>query len=227
MVLAMRNEPIKKVSVNEQVYQYLKDQIINDQLPPRTKINIPEEAALLGVSRMPVNAALARLQNEGYVIVQPQSGSYVRELTLEELEIIFRCRASMEREILLAYGSKLDTANLVDFQRQFKEVAACTEYSAETLWHNFDLDVAFHLFIVKDCPSIVLHDVLNIMDLTKRGRILQLRRVIQEKQLDHFYREITAHLEIIEQILSKDFIRAGDLLYEDIMNTWWGLQQEK
>ena len=42
----------------------------------------------LGISRMPVNAALARLQNDGYVTILPQSGTYVRELSEEELPFL-------------------------------------------------------------------------------------------------------------------------------------------
>ena len=51
----MAEKPVLKISVNEQVYQYLKEQIINNQLPPHTKISVPEFAESLGVSRMPVS----------------------------------------------------------------------------------------------------------------------------------------------------------------------------
>ena len=216
----MAEKAVIKVSVNEQVYQYLKEQIVTNRLPPHTKINVPEVAQQLGVSRMPVNTALARLRNEGYVVILPQSGSYVRELSREELGIIFRCRAGMEREILLAYGGQLDRERLEEFRRRFSAVYSQKGCTAEVLEENFSLDVAFHAFVVGSCPEIISHEVLNIMDLTRRSRLLEIQRIIREGCADRYRREMEVHLDIIQAILDGDLPRAGDLLYRDIMDTY-------
>ena len=216
----MSEKPVLKISVNEQVYQYLKNQIINNVLPPRTKINVAEYAEHLGVSRMPVNTALARLQNDGYVVILPQSGTYVRELSVDELHIIFRCRASLEREILTTYGNQLDRVRLEEFQRSFSAIFYRQDgYVAEILKECFVQDVAFHEFVVQKCPDIVLHEVLNIMDLTKRSRILQIQRIIQEGSSDRPRREMKIHLDIIDAILRQNFVEAGELIYQDIIDT--------
>ena len=216
----MADKPVQKISVSEQVYQYLKDEIINNRLAPHTKINIIKLSEELGISRMPVNAALARLQNDGYVTILPQSGTYVRELSEEELEVSFRCRAGMEREILLAYGSRLDRDKLAEFQEQFQAIYQASGCTAEILERNFALDVSFHAFVVQNCPEIILREILNIMDLTKRSRILQIQRIIREQRTERYQQEIKIHLDIVDAILRGDLSQAGDLLYRDIMDTY-------
>jgi DNA-binding GntR family transcriptional regulator len=67
----------------EQVYQRLRDLIVQGQLAPGSRVVETEVAARLGVSRTPVREALQRLQQEGFVVGAP--GAQQARLTVAPL----------------------------------------------------------------------------------------------------------------------------------------------
>lgn len=79
---------VKYSSLNELIYEEIKAKIINNELKPNEKLDVDFLSNSLGVSRTPVTNALKSLNKDGYVIINPRSGSYVRELSKEELSCI-------------------------------------------------------------------------------------------------------------------------------------------
>jgi DNA-binding GntR family transcriptional regulator len=60
------------------------------------RISDKKLAAELKVSRTPVREALVQLQSEGLVVMRPQSGTFVFDLTIEEVRDICATRAILE-----------------------------------------------------------------------------------------------------------------------------------
>ena len=54
-----------------EVYRYLRDRILNAELPAEALINPAEVAKQFGISRMPVREALRQLDAEGLVSIVP------------------------------------------------------------------------------------------------------------------------------------------------------------
>ena len=80
----------------QQVYERLRELIIDGRLAPGARIVETDVAARLGVSRTPVRGALQRLQQEGFVVDSPtlqQTRPTVAPLTSEDA-----------RELLLEFG---------------------------------------------------------------------------------------------------------------------------
>ena len=69
----------------EQVYQRLRDLIVQGLLAPGSRVVETEVASRLGVSRTPVREALQRLQQEGFVVGAP--GAQQARLTVAPLTI--------------------------------------------------------------------------------------------------------------------------------------------
>ena len=63
---------------------------------PGSMLSESELAAGLGMSRTPVRAALARLQDEGWVTIYPQRGALVRQLTDAEVRESAEVRHALE-----------------------------------------------------------------------------------------------------------------------------------
>lgn len=79
----------EKRGLVEQVYEILKQQILDQELGPGTKLNIDRLSRKLGVSSSPIREALARLTAEklvqselysGYVVAPPPSIEYLENL---------------------------------------------------------------------------------------------------------------------------------------------------
>lgn len=101
------NKPIAKAGVRAQAaHRALKKAILDQALPPGTKL--PEDliGEKLGVSRTLVREALVRLSEEGLVEMVPNKGAVVARPTLEEARHIHVTRVALERLVveLLASG---------------------------------------------------------------------------------------------------------------------------
>jgi DNA-binding GntR family transcriptional regulator len=82
--------------IGEQTYAYLRDAILRGLLPPGRRLNLARIATRLAVSKMPVKEAIARLEAEGLVEVQPRSGTYVARLDPRDVDETFDVRGALE-----------------------------------------------------------------------------------------------------------------------------------
>ena len=63
----------------ETVYQYSKDQILTKQRLPQTHITEIGLSKKLGISRTPIRQAFLRLEEEGYIAIEPNKGIRICE----------------------------------------------------------------------------------------------------------------------------------------------------
>ncbi|MBP1932080.1 GntR family transcriptional regulator [Ammoniphilus resinae] len=82
--------------LNDRVYLYLRDQIIQNKLKPGTRIHYDDFTQKLGVSRTPLRDALNLLQQQGLVEVKPRSGSFVATPKVKDIEDIYDVRKPLE-----------------------------------------------------------------------------------------------------------------------------------
>jgi len=78
----------------------LRQAIIEQALPPGTRLPEDELGARFGMSRTLVRAALAQLQSEGLVDAPSRRTATTAKPTLEEAREIFEVRRSLEREVV-------------------------------------------------------------------------------------------------------------------------------
>ena len=86
----------KKITLTDQIYQDIKEDISSKIFQPGEKLNIKELARKYNVSDTPVKQALQRLADEKMVISTPNKGMSVRALTPHELNDIFDIRLMMD-----------------------------------------------------------------------------------------------------------------------------------
>src|SRR5262245_11322526 len=103
----------------DQAYLALKRAIVSGALAPETPIDKGEWCALFEVSRLSITTAINRLAFEGLVVVEPQRGSYVARIHLEdvrqwmlmrralEVEVVGVCAADMSDDAIAALGQNL------------------------------------------------------------------------------------------------------------------------
>lgn len=94
--------------LTEQVHRILKERILTREIQPGQKISVPDVARALNVSRTPVTDALKRLAGEGLVIIRPRVGTFVTQLTEQDVAELFDIRLMMElhaAEVILRNGN--------------------------------------------------------------------------------------------------------------------------
>lgn len=70
----------------DDVYQAIREAILDRRFPPRMRLNVEELALQLGVSLTPVRSAIQLLAAEGLVDVHSRSGTFVATISRRELE---------------------------------------------------------------------------------------------------------------------------------------------
>jgi len=75
---------------------YLRGRIISGELPPGQKIHENEFASRLQLSRGPLREAFRILEQERLVVNLPRKGTFVTELSREDLEEIYQARRMIE-----------------------------------------------------------------------------------------------------------------------------------
>lgn len=72
-------------SLKDTASDYIREQIVSGQFPPRGKVDQDEIARSLGMSRLPVREALIELAQEGFVVAIPRRGAFVVELSQADI----------------------------------------------------------------------------------------------------------------------------------------------
>jgi DNA-binding GntR family transcriptional regulator len=80
----------------DQVYQRLRDDIVNRDLEPGAMLDEHGLAARYAVSRTPIREALRRLNQDGLVMTVPRRGTFVRRPTLQDLVEVDQIRSLLE-----------------------------------------------------------------------------------------------------------------------------------
>ena len=84
------------VSASKRVEAHLRHAIHAGKLRPRQRIIEEDLAQQLAVSRGPVREALLRLERDGLVVTTSRRGTFIRDISLDEIGVIFRMRAKLE-----------------------------------------------------------------------------------------------------------------------------------
>lgn len=80
----------------DQVFAEARERILSGRLPADTPIRQDALALELGVSKIPLREALARLESDGLVVSHPNRGFIVRPLSRADAEDVFDLRLRVE-----------------------------------------------------------------------------------------------------------------------------------
>jgi len=108
---ALKNKKpgIDRTVLRDQIREYLIDAILNGHFKEGDRIVETRIAKQLGVSQGAVREALRELEWLGFLETKPYSGTYVKDLSIDDLLEIYPVRAALE-----SLGAKLATPNFSD-----------------------------------------------------------------------------------------------------------------
>lgn len=214
---SITNEP----ALNKRAYNIIKNRIIFDKLHPGQQLSIASLAEELQVSRTPISVSLSALERDGYVVVQPQRGTFVRELTPFELEIIFKARASLGKLVIESAGHLISKEELNKFHEEFSRFRNMKYISNPDLIELFYLDVEFHRLLDECIPGIIHDQVKVIADLTMNSRYIAYRNRfggLTDQQIKVLCCD--NHVAIIDALLKSDVTKGADAFVKDVCSGW-------
>jgi DNA-binding GntR family transcriptional regulator len=84
------------VRASDRAYEQLRAMLLDLRLPPGCVVNEQSLAGELGLGRMPVHEALARLASDRFLTVLPRRGTVVAPITLDDVLHLFEAREAIE-----------------------------------------------------------------------------------------------------------------------------------
>ncbi|TFD67735.1 GntR family transcriptional regulator [Cryobacterium ruanii] len=140
-------------------YATLQDMIVDLRLPPSTFINESALASELGLGRVPVREALARLAKDRFVTIMPRRGTAVTPLTLPDVLDIFEARETIECGVAYIAAARASEEDLAALRTLVETVDRDRE---STDYEQFLLDDhAVHVRLVHIVQNVLLQDAAD------------------------------------------------------------------
>lgn len=205
-------------TLSERVFEIVRDQIVTGTLPEEVPIRQDALARDLGVSKIPLREALARLEQEGLLTSQANRGYFVRGMSATEVDEIYELRLGIEPRAA-AHASTIAT--------ETDRAVAMAAFEALDRAANDSLgDVAvrnreFHTALVRPGGRLLT------TQMVERLSILAERYVVAH--LQPAGRNARAHVEhqkLIDAWMARDAALLDRLMAEHIRGTLYDLHAQ-
>lgn len=154
----------RSVLLSQKIFGEIETRIVQRVYPPGSHLAEDEIAAELGVSRTPVREAFRMLSRAGWLDIQPHSGAYVRNPTMEEVRQVFEVRQTLEDRAARLAARNITEPEIKELkriiERGWKEVAKQNGKQITVL------NSAFHAIIAEASRNQILARLLE--DLGKQ-----------------------------------------------------------
>ncbi len=134
-------EPLRK-----QVYDVLREAILNGKITPGEKITEVNIADQLNVSRTPVREAFRMLELEELIVIIPQQGVFVAGInSKKEINDIFQVRLELEGLAACLAAQNMTSEQIELLDKYSEEIKDCIR--DDDLKRCIQIDIAFHQII--------------------------------------------------------------------------------
>ena len=114
----------ERILLKDAVHETLLDAILTGELQPGAMLTDLAVAETYGATRASVRAALRRLANDGFVVVRPQAGTHVREVTPARTRDAIVMYSGILENIGLYAAAKLRDSDLAAMRRAARELGS-------------------------------------------------------------------------------------------------------
>lgn len=205
-------------TLSEQIFTLVRDRIIAGGFPSDAPIRQDALAAELGVSKIPLREALARLEQERLLVSHANRGFFVRPLSAEEAEEVYALRLRLEPDAV-AEASKIATPE--DKAAAKRALEALDKAMVANKDQVGSLNRAFHMSLVQPLArplTVQIIERLNIM--SERYVRKHLEPAGRE---DRAHKEHHAMLELWSQGKAK---AVAAMMHDHIASTLEDLRRE-
>jgi len=198
-------------TLSEQVFQAVRERIVVGQLSGDTPLRQDALAAELGVSKIPLREALARLEQEGLLISRPNRGYVIQPMSSAQAEEIYALRLAVEPPAAARACQLADTVDQQVAEQAFARLdrAALTNL-AEVAVSNRD----FHTALVRPGGRLLTTQLVErLAILAERYVVAHLRPAGRDERA---HRE---HRDLIDAWIARDARSVEDRLTAHIQAT--------
>ncbi|MGE8203776.1 GntR family transcriptional regulator [Heyndrickxia sp. NPDC080065] len=208
-------QAIKKgTTLKTQVYEYLKDQIIMQELKPGERLIEEKISEELKVSRSPIREAIRMLEKDGLLLVNSSGGVTVIQPSKEDFQYLFECRVEVEPLAAYYAAQRRSQDQLETIRSYLLQMEKITD--SNTVKKVHDANVNFHEAIVEAS----LNPFLVSMITQLRGVNSFYRKSFLEVNQIYLEDAMRDHQRIFQAIVDQDADEAKRLMKAHIENDY-------
>lgn len=207
----------KAESLKQQIYNLLKEDILNQRYSDGDVLNERKISEELQVSRTPVREALKALEAENWVEYVPYKGIIIKKMGERDIKNIFQIRTALEVltvELAMGNWSENMLQQLEECHQQQKALTRENDRQFEE--HFLDLDVRFHGILLEAANNELLTEMIG--EIRDKIRRFGMNAIFRDEQ--RFTETLDEHLEILDAIRARDVERAKEKMKLHIENTY-------
>lgn len=148
-----------KTTLAEDICEYLRNAIFNNQIKPGEQLNELKIIEELGVSRSPVREAICVLEGEGLIERIPRRGAFVKKTTKKKIQEIFRIRAVLESMAAEEAALQFSKADLKSLENIFERMRKAAHGNNAKLYVKINYE--FHKKFIKLANNKTLEELLK------------------------------------------------------------------
>jgi DNA-binding GntR family transcriptional regulator len=228
MLKNKKNLPVTRESpLRDHIQNQIRTMLIQNQLPPHSRIVESQLSAKLGVSRTPIREALFKLEQEGFIKSDLARGFTVKSLNSAEVKELYPIIWTLE-----GLAVQLAQPRINNILKELKLINQ--DFAREGKGNNtiqaIDTDTRFHEALTQECRN--RHLIKQLAALKQ----LVLRYEFAYMQDANWVEDsIEQHEQIIEALTKKDFKQAVEIIEKnwrngmDRISTWldWVQAEDK
>lgn len=197
-----------------QVYNVLREAIVNGEFMPDEKLPELEIAEHLSVSRTPVREAFRMLEQEELITIIPQQGVFVSGIkSRKEIDDLFRVRVELEGLAAYLAARNINEEQIKQLKKYAEEIEQCIEEN--DLKGCVRIDIAFHRIIKEASANKWLERFLD--NLFMQATRFRMKSLAQEGRMVNALNE---HRRLGEAITRGEAELARRYMEEHIQAAW-------
>lgn len=202
----------KIFAAQNQLYEQLKKDIVSRIYPPNSPLVEDELAARYNVSRTPVREALRQLEKDGLVVIYPYRGTYVREITSDDVKEIFAIRQALEAVCCRQAAQLMTDDGFAVLEENRKR--AWQELEQGNFEKADELSGAIHQAVIKGSCNRRIATILDQMDT--QCKYIYFHAFPPGNRLQETMKE---HDAILGALMQRDGERAAELMVRHLQRT--------
>lgn len=189
--------------LREAVCETLRDAIRKGILEPGERLMEVQIAEELGISRTPVREAIRKLEQEGYVIMMPRRGTYVSDISTNDVKEIFEIRSALESLATGLAARRIEPDELEKLQNLLVEIEGYI--AKKDIEKIVETDIKFHGLLYQVSRNERLVNIINnLKEQLARFRTLSM------SYPGRLQETLEEHSEMVEAIANGDVSAARD-----------------
>ncbi|MDQ0314317.1 GntR family transcriptional regulator [Amorphus orientalis] len=202
----MRGSPVRRISASDQIHAALRERIVSLELKPGQNLSRSETAEFYGVSQTPVRDAMLKLQQDGLLVIYPQSKTEVSRIDVEQARETQFLRLSIELEVARILAAAGEPQLLAATRRVLDEQEAALAEGDLDLFSR--LDRQFHRSLCEAAGVVNLW----LLVTARSGHIDRLRNLNlpepgKVSNIVHYHRQILAAIEAGDRAGTEEAVR--------------------